>query len=466
MSTLPSPRLFTRRQVLQTTACGFGALAFNGLFANPSPEKDPLAPKQPHHTPRAKRVIFLFMSGGPSQVDTFDYKPALDKLHNQKVAGKEGSVYYQGPWKFSPHGECGLMVSELFPHVAKHADDLCVINSMCTDHNAHPQAVLQMHTGSFTFARPSVGAWAVYGLGSENRDLPGFITISPGFASGGALKHASGFLPAACAGMQIGEGGNNGAPPSSLKGIQLPFMKNSRIDSAGQRRQLDLLQALNDERLALDGVNEALEGMTRSAELAFRMQAKLPPLLDVAGESAATLEQYGIGDGKPTDHFGRACLMARHFVESGVRFVQVNHDPWDHHVDIFKGHPKGALETDQPIAALLADLKQRGLLNDTLVLWGGEFGRPPLLNKNKGRDHNNAGFTMWMAGGGVKPGLRYGSTDETGAKVAENKVHLHDLHATLLHLIGLDHERLTFNYSGRDFRLTDVHGEVVTGILA
>ena len=465
MNIPPFPRLYTRRQVLQTTACGFGALAFNGLFASTSPEKDPLSPKKPHHTPKAKRVIFLFMAGGPSQVDTFDYKPELEKVHNQET-GKAGSVYFKSLWKFNPYGDCGLMVSDLFPNVGRMADDLCVVNSMQTDHNAHPQAQLQMHTGSFTFPRPSVGAWAVYGLGTENRDLPGFITISPQFSSGGALKHASGFLPAACAGMQIGNGGDNGAPPSSLKGIQLPFMKNARIDAAGQRKQLDLLQSLNRERMIQDGVNEALESMTMSAELAFRMQAKLPALLDIAGESAATLDLYGIGDGKPTDHFGRACLMARHFAESGVRFIQVNHDTWDHHIGFEKGHSKAALETDKPIAGLLADLKQRGLLDDTLVLWGGEFGRPPLMNKNKGRDHNNVGFTMWMAGGGTKGGLRYGSTDEMGAKSVDNKVHLHDLHATLLHLIGLDHERLTYNYSGRDFRLTDTKGEVITGILA
>ena len=453
--------------MLQATACGFGALAFNGLFASNSTDANPLAPKRPHHPAKAKRVIFLFMCGGPSQVDSFDHKPALDKWHNTKSGGAESPVYYQSPWDFTPHGQSGLMVSSLFPHIARHADDLCVINSMHTDHNAHPQAILQMNTGSFAFTRPSVGSWVVYGLGTENQNLPGFVSINPDFQGGGPLRHGSAFLPSACAGTPIGEGGGgNGAPPKSLKDIALPFLRNDRIDAVAQRHQLDLLQQLNAQRLAHDGTNAALEGMMASAELAFRMQSEMPPLLGIEGESAATLASYGIGDGQPTDHFGRACLMARRFAESGVRFIQVNHAFWDDHKDIFENHPVHARETDQPIGALLADLKARGLLEDTLVLWGGEFGRPPLYNKNNGRDHNNLGFTMWMAGGGAKPGLRYGSTGETGAQAEEGKVHLHDLHATLLHLLGLDHERLTFRYGGRDFRLTDVYGEVVKAVLA
>jgi hypothetical protein len=459
----------SRRHLLGTGAAGFGWLAFNGLFArNAAAAVDnPLLPRQPHFPARAKRVIFLFMSGGPSQVDTFDYKPALTKRHNEPVSDKSPTVYYQSPWKFAPRGESGMLTSDLLPHIARHADDLCIINSMHTDHNAHPQAILQMNTGSFLFARPSVGSWITYGLGTENQNLPGFITINPDFAGGGPLKHSSGFLPAACTGTQIGEGGpGNGAPPMSLKNIQLPFMRNAQFDTLAQRRQLDLLQTLNRERLRQDGANEALEGMMQSAELAFNMQREMPEVMDVSRESAKTLELYGIGDGRPTDHYGRACLMARRFAESGVRFVQVNHAFWDDHTKIFTGHPKHALETDQPVAALLTDLKQRGLLDDTLVLWGGEFGRPPLLNKNNGRDHNNVGFTMWLAGGGVKRGIRYGSTDETGATAVERKVHLHDLHATMLHLLGLDHERLTYRYGGRDFRLTDVFGEVKRGMFA
>ncbi len=456
----------SRRRFLQTSACGFGSLAFKSLFA--SEMVNPLITKAPHYTPKAKRVIFLFMCGGPSQVDTFDYKPALTKLHDKPVNPKfPVNVYYQSPWKFSPRGQSGMMVSDLLPHMAKHADELCVINSMHTDHAAHPQAILQMNTGSFAFTRPSVGSWVVYGLGTENQNLPGFITINPDFAGGGSLKHGSAFLPAACAGTQIGDGGpGNGLPPAPLKDIQLPFLHNTAHDAVAQRHQLDLLQELNGQRLARDKQNAALEGMITSAELAFRMQADMPPLMGTKNESAATLDMYGIGDKKPTDHFGRACLMARRFTEAGVRFVQVNHGFWDDHGEIVANHPKHAMETDQPVAALLTDLKQRGLLDDTLVLWGGEFGRPPILNKTKGRDHDNAGFTMWMAGGGVKPGIRYGTTDETGFRAADNKVHLHDLHATMLHLLGFDHTRLTFRYGGRDFRLTDVHGNVVRGLLA
>ena len=463
-----NPTLLSRREMLRSAAAGFGWLAFNGLHAAGAVVNNPLAPIAPRFRPRAKRVIFLFMAGGPSQVDTFDYKPELTKKHNVKVStAVDGPVLFQSPWEFRPRGQSGMMVSDLLPHIAMHADDLCVINSMHTDHGAHPEAILQMNTGSFLFARPSVGSWVTYGLGTENQSLPGFITISPQFQGGGALKHSSGFLPAACAGTQISDGGpGNGAGPASLKDYKLPFMQNAQFDTTAQRHQLDLLAKLNAERLRHDPANDAIEGITQSAELAFKMQLEMPEVMSIAKESPKTLELYGIGDGKPTDHFGRACLMARRFAEAGVRFVQVNHSFWDDHTDIINNHPKHARETDQPVGALLADLKQRGLLDDTLVLWGGEFGRPPLLNKNKGRDHNNKGFSMWLAGGGSRAGIRYGSTNETGANAEQDKVHLHDLHATMLHLLGLDHERLTYRYAGRDFRLTDVHGHVVKGVLA
>jgi len=456
---------YTRRQLLSTSSAGFGMLAFQGLFGS---GVNPLVPTGTHFPARAKRVIFLFMQGGPSQVDTFDHKPALSKQHGKPVTKDSTTVFYQSPWEFKPRVQSGMMVSDLLPNIARHADDLCVINSMHTDHNAHPQAILQMNTGSFVFTRPSVGAWCVYGLGTENQNLPGFVTINPAFSGGGPVKYGSAFLPSVCAGTPIGQGGGASAtsPPTPLKDIQLPFMKNAGMDTATQRRQLDLVQALNRQKLAQDGSNEALEGLITSAELAFNMQREMPEVMDLNRESLATQEMYGIGDGKPTDQIGRACLMARRFAESGVRFIQVNHEFWDDHTDIFTNHPKHALETDQPVAALLTDLKQRGLLEDTLVLWGGEFGRPPLLNKNNGRDHNNAGFTMWMAGGGAKPGIRYGSTDETGAKAEQNKVHLHDLHATMLHLLGINHEQLTYRYAGRDFRLTDVYGEVKRGMIA
>ncbi|HRH97878.1 MAG TPA: DUF1501 domain-containing protein [Prosthecobacter sp.] len=455
----------SRRQLLSASSAGFGMLAFKGLFGS---AVNPLVPTGTHFPARAKRVIFLFMQGGPSQVDTFDYKPALSKQHGKPVTKDSPTVFYQSPWEFRPRGQSGMLVSDLLPNIARHADDLCVINSMHTDHNAHPQAILQMNTGSFVFTRPSVGAWCVYGLGTENQNLPGFVTINPAFSGGGPVKYGSAFLPSVCAGTPIGQGGGASptSPPTPLKDIQLPFMKNAGMDVAAQRRQLDLVQALNRQKLAQDGSNEALEGLITSAELAFNMQREMPEVMNLNQESPATQEMYGIGDGKPTDQIGRACLMARRFAEAGVRFIQVNHEFWDDHTDIFKGHPQHALETDQPVGALLTDLKQRGLLEDTLVLWGGEFGRPPLLNKNNGRDHNNVGFTMWLAGGGVKPGIRFGSTDETGAKAEQDKVHLHDLHATMLHLLGLNHERLTYRYAGRDFRLTDVYGEVKHGLIA
>jgi len=451
--------IHSRRQLLSTSSAGFGMLALHGLFGTESP----LVARQTHFPARAKRVIFLFMQGGPSQVDTFDFKPALTKQHGKPVAKDSPTVFYQSPWEFKPRGQSGMLVSDLLPNIARHADDLCVINSMHTDHAAHPQAILQMNTGSFAFTRPSVGAWCVYGLGTENQNLPGFITINPSFSGGGPVKYGSAFLPPVCAGTPIGQ---STKPETWLKDIQLPFMKNARMDVGTQRRQLDLVQSLNRQKLAEDGSNEPLEGLITSAELAFNMQREMPDLMNLNKETLATQEMYGIGGGKPTDQIGRACLMARRFSEAGVRFIQVNHEFWDDHTEILTNHPKHALETDQPVGALLTDLKQRGLLEDTLVLWGGEFGRPPLLNKNKGRDHNNAGFTMWLAGGGAKPGIRYGSTDETGAKAEQDKVHLHDLHATMLHLLGMNHEQLTYRYAGRDFRLTDVYGEVKRGLIA
>lgn len=458
---------FSRRTLLQTSACGFGALAFQSLLAAERPGtglSSPLSPHLPHHAPRAKRVIFLFMRGGPSQVDSFDYKPALEKRHGEDLGG--GRRYFQCPWKFHPYGQSGLPVSGLFPHIARHADDLCVINSLHTDNGNHPQAILQMNTGSFQFIRPSMGSWITYGLGTENANLPGFITINPDFSAGGARNYDSAFLPAACGGTKIGTGDKaDGKGPEPLAGASLPYTKHPALTAPQQRRQLDLVRSLNAERLDHQGSDGTLESILQSYELAFRMQRELPQLLDVDREDSATRTLYGLGN-PVTENFGRACLMARRFVESGVRFVQLNHGFWDHHTDIFSGMANHAAETDQPIGALLTDLKRRGLLEDTLVLWGGEFGRPPILNKNNGRDHNPEGFTMWMAGGGVKAGLRYGATDETGQKAEQDKVHLHDLHATLLHALGLNHERLTYRYGGRDFRLTDIHGTVVRALLA
>ncbi len=459
--------MITRRQSLARTACGFGSIALADLLAaeaRANSGANPLLPAKPHQPAKAKRVIFLFMRGGPSQVDTFDYKPQLSQRDGEDLGG--GRKYFQSPWEFKRYGECGLPVSELFQHTARHADELCVLNGMHTDISNHPQAILQMNTGSFQFVRPSVGSWVVYGLGTENQDLPGFITINPDFSAGGARKYGSAFLPSATAGTAINQwGGGDGGDPPTLKNYKIPYTTNQYLTPEDQRRQLDLVQALNRERLERDRINEPLEGIIQSFETGFRMQSSLPDLIDVDREPTYIRERYGI-DVDATDNFGRACLMARRFVENGVRFVQLNLGFWDQHKDLVPGHEKLAKACDQPIAALLTDLKERGLLDETLILWGGEFGRPPILNKNKGRDHNAKGFTMWMAGGGVKGGLRYGATDPTGAEAVEKTVHLHDLHATLLHLLGLDHERLVYRYGGRDFRLTDVFGNVVHDVIA
>ena len=457
----------SRRDALRSTACGFGSLAFTSLLARDASAKavnNPLIPRKSHFPGKAKRVIFLFMRGGPSQVDTFDYKPELTKRDGEDLGG--GRKYFQSPWEFKRYGQCGLPVSELGKHTAQHADDMCVINSMHTDIANHPQAILQMNTGSFQFVRPSVGSWVVYGLGTENQSLPGFITINPDFSAGGARKYGCAFLPSATSGAAINQwGGGDGKGAPSLKGYKIPYTESPGLTKTEQRRQLDFLQSLNRSRLARDQINEPLEGIIQSYETAFRMQVEMPDLIDIEKEPKYILERYGINT-EITDNFGRACLMARRFVESGVRFVQLNLGFWDQHRDLVPGHEKLAFGSDRPIAALLTDLKERGLLEDTLVLWGGEFGRPPILNKNKGRDHNAVGFTMWMAGGGVKGGLRYGETDPTGQTAVKDKVHLHDLHATLLHLLGLNHEKLTYRYGGRDFRLTDVYGKVIHDIVA
>jgi hypothetical protein len=457
----------SRREILKSTSCGFGYLALAGLFAQQSRaagEASPLAPKKPHFQPRAKRVIFMFMQGGPSHVDTFDYKPALarddGKAPGEGVGGRGNRKLMKSPWKFSKSGQSGLPISELFPNVSKHADDLCLLNSMVTDLPNHPQAAVQLHTGSFQFVRPSMGAWIVYGLGTENQELPGFVTINPITRVGGAVNFGSSFLPAPFQGTPIG---GEGQPLS--KGTTIPNIANRELSREQQRKQLDLVQSLNRDRLAEDKVNSELEGVIESYELAFRMQTAVPKIMDFRDESPAALETYGIGKG-PTDSFGRQCLMARRFAEAGVRFIELGHAGWDHHNNLNNRLTANCTQIDQPIAALLADLKQRDMLKDTLVVWGGEFGRTPHAQNADGRDHNAVGYTMWMAGGGVKGGLRYGATDEHGIRSVENKMHVHDLHATILHLLGLDHERLTYRYSGRDFRLTDVHGIVAKEILA
>ncbi len=450
--------LFSRRDVLSSVSCGFGYLAFSALAARAAVANDkPLSPKQPHFTPRAKRVIFLCMSGGPSHVDTFDYKPRLI-TDDGKPGSRPGSVWLAPKAEFKQRGKSGLWISDFFPNVAQHADDLALIRSMQTEVPAHPQAFLRMHTGSSQFVRPSLGAWATYGLGTENENLPGFITIAPPNNVGGAQNFGSSFLPAIYQGTRIGSG-NRFGQQALVKNLQPPGTPQA------QRLELDLIQSLNREAQQRDPQNAALEGVIESYELAFKMQSQMPAVLDIAKESDATKKLYGVGD-RDTDDFGRKCLMARRFIEAGVRFVEVGSGNWDHHFNLSSALARNCSSVDKPIAGLLTDLKQRGLLKDTLVIWGGEFGRTPYAQGNDGRDHNNKGFTLWMAGGGTKGGTSYGATDDHGAEAVQDKVSIHDLHATILHQLGLDHEKLTFRYAGRDFRLTDVKGEVVKGVLA
>jgi|UniRef100_UPI0037842B1F hypothetical protein len=442
-----TPSFHTRRDFLRHTSAGFGALAFSGLAHA----------QGPHFSAKAKRVIFLCMRGGPSQMETFDPKPELTKRTGQQ--GRRGNVKLLGSkWKFAKHGQSGIDVVELMPEIAKHADKLCLLRGMTTDNENHPQALEQLHTGSFQFVRPSMGAWAVHGLGTENADLPGFISINPLTALGGLRYYSSSFLPAACSATLLGDANRPGA------NLTLGDITNPRLQNSAQREQLDLLQAMNRDLLA-QTADPRVEGIIDSYELAFRMQGELPRVMDLSGESKETLQLYG-ADKSPTETFGRQCLLARRFAEAGVRFIEISHLEWDLHGSLYSGMIRNCSQIDKPIAGLLQDLDQRGLLDDTLVLWGGEFGRTPDDASQDGRGHNNKGYTMWMAGGGVKAGHIHGTTDELGYEAVDGKVHIHDLHATMLHLLGLDHERLTFRHGGRDFRLTDVHGKVVKEVLA
>jgi Protein of unknown function (DUF1501) len=467
--------VFSRRELLRASGAGFGLVALQGLLGDAAARADvtlepssanPLAARAPHFAPRARRVIFLFMHGGPSQVDTFDYKPLLARDHGKplpfdkpRVVSSDTGNLLASPWKFAQHGQSGAWVSELFPHVARRVDDLCFLHGMHGSNSRHGGALLELHTGSDTFVRPSMGSWIGYGLGTENDNLPAFVTICPTLTHGGVNNYSSAFLPAVYHGTPLG---NAGTPSAQAK---IPFIDH-RSPPNSQRLELDLLGEINREQLARSGPDQALEGRIQAFELAFRMQTAAPELQDVASETASTQRLYGL-DEERTQNFGRQCLMARRFVERGVRFVQVSHSyKWDQHGNLKKDHATNAAEVDRPIAGLLADLKARGLLDETLVLWGGEFGRTPTAQGDDGRDHNPHGYTMWLAGGGVKAGFSHGATDDYGYYSIQNKVHLHDLHATMLHLLGLDHTRLTYRHAGRDFRLTDVSGNVVSEIFA
>ena len=449
--------LLSRRQLFKVGSCSVGSLLLTGTAPH-QVDAGLLEPKQPHFPARAKRVIFLFINGGPSQFESFDYKPLLKAAHGKKGPGK-GKLL--GPQlEFAQHGESGMWVSEAFPHLAKQTDRICMLNAMQTTSRAHPIAIPVLHTGEFQFVRPSMGSWILYGLGSENQDLPGFFTIKPTRTFGGPANYSSAFLPSTFQATRLGWQGE-AIKQASIRNLT----SHHRLPADSVRTTLELAQTMNRKLL---GQTEAVQGVIDSLDLSERMQQAVPDVLDLGRETKATLDMYGVDAGR-TDDFGRQCLLARRLVESGVRFVEVSSSGWDHHSNLDKFSSK-AEEIDKPIAALLTDLAQRGLLEETLVLWTGEFGRTPdtqILDGKEtvGRDHNADGYTAWLAGGGVRAGLTHGTTDELGYKAVDAAVHLHDLHATILHLLGLDHKQLVYRYGGRDFRLTNVHGNVVHDIV-
>ncbi|MEC9055057.1 MAG: DUF1501 domain-containing protein [Verrucomicrobiota bacterium] len=474
----PTADLLPRRAALERMALGFGGLALNALLAEQShgagiPRPQALFPA------RARRVIFLFMHGGPSHVDLFDHKPGLEQYNGKPLPFPERKVQFakrgnlmKPPWPLRQRGQCGHWMSELWQHLPKVADELCMLHSLCETNVSHGGACMKMHTGDEALLRPSMGAWVNYGLGSENNNLPGFVTICPTSLHGGSDNFGPAFLPAEFGGVPLG---TPGYPNTPARDARFHYMTNKSIDSRKQALQLDLLRRMHKRESANGQAGAQLEDRLRSFELAFRMQMAAPEATDLSTESEATRRLYGMDDPE-TANFARECIMARRLAERGVRFIQVSHahslkfnnEQWDQHSHLEKGHSINVGQIDKPITGLILDLKARGLLEDTLVLWGGEFGRTPTIQQGNGpvgRDHHPDGFTMWMAGAGVKGGLRYGKTDEFGYHAVENSCTIHDLHATILHLLGIDHKRLTYRHNGRDFRLTDVYGEVAADIL-
>jgi hypothetical protein len=467
---LPYP--CSRREMLATTANGFGMLALSGLFSKSGSAATVQSARriaQPHFRPKVKNVIFCFMDGGVSHVDSFDPKPKLADLDGKPCTESKNPTanvnrqWLKSPWEFLQHGESGMPVSTLFPHIARCADDIAVIRSMKADLPIHSTGVLFLHTGSNNAGRPSLGSWVNYGLGCESQNLPGFVVLSFGVVPCGGLEtFSNGFLPASHQATLLQADG------SPIDNIQ-PADKDSRI----QQAKLALLKGQNESFSQGLGGDDAVESAIRNHEMAFRMQSLVPDVLDLAQETRATQSLYGIDSSVPSQRlYGIQCLRARRLVESGVRFVEITCPPgasngtWDQHGDLKNGHQKNALDTDQAIAGLIMDLKARGLFDETLIVWAGEFGRTPHSAGRDGRDHHPEGFSVWLAGGGVKGGSVYGATDDLGMHAVENICTMHDLHATILHLLGLDHEQLTFRFSGRDFRLTDVHGHVVHDILS
>jgi len=473
----PAPR--DRRGFLRSLGGGFGSLAFAAMAAGDRVQAtavDPLAPKQPHFPAKAKRVILLWMQGGPSQMDLFDYKPRLKKQGGEKIPFQVNSAKerYEDHARLMPPiadfkrvGQCGLWMSDLMPHLATKVDELCWLRSMVTDSPAHPGAIRLFQTGSLQFVRPSMGSWIMHGLGTENQNLPGFVVISPMLYGddGSPLHYSNVFLPSIYQGTRLGDA------RTPVKNSKIGYLGDASLPSQLQRQHLDLIQARNRMDQETSGSDPNVEGLIQSYELAFRMQMQAPEAFDVMRESDATRRLYGIGD-EATDNFGRKCLMARRLAEAGVRYIQVTDNGWDHHAKIDSTLRKSAAGIDKPLTGLLTDLKARGMLDDTLVIWTGEFGRTPYdqspagARADAGRDHNPYCWTMFLAGAGVKQGMILGETDEFAWKAVDGQVHVHDLHATILHLLGLDHERLIYRYSGRDFRLTDVYGNVVKQILS
>jgi hypothetical protein len=470
-------RHITRRHFFHECGVGVGKIALAGLLTDTltgrsaAAPADPLSPRQPHFTAKAKRVIHLFMAGAPSQLDLFDYKPQLAKLEGKplppSIIGGQRYAFIRpdaavlGPrFKFAKYGKCGAELSEMLPHLAKVVDDVCIVKSVHTDQFNHAPAQIFFNTGFAQPGRPSLGSWVLYGLGSITRDLPAFVVMSTGSGiSGGSANWSSGFLPTIYTGVRLRNQGDPILNASSPSGV----------DPRLQRDSFDLIGSLNKRRLETEGDPEIATRIA-SYEMAFRLQTSAPELMDLRQETKATLDMYGADPDKPS--FARACLLARRLIERGVRFINIYHEGWDAHSDVSGNHKKNCGDTDRASAALVKDLKQRGLLDDTLVIWGGEFGRTPMVETNPalgrslGRDHHPQAFTMWLAGGGVKSGLTYGGSDDLGFHVVENPVHVHDVQATILHLLGFDHEKLTYRHAGRDFRLTDVHGQVVTDLLA
>ena len=462
----------SRRAALRAAGGGIGYLGFLQMMAEAATaDSNPLLPRKPHFAPRAKKVIFLFMHGGPSSIDTFDFKERLVRDHGKPLPIKRPLAFadeapgplMKSPWEFRPGGKSGIPVSDLFPHIRTCVDDLCVVKSLVGEGVDHGAALLQSFTGSSTFVRPSMGAWTVYGLGTENQDLPGYITIKPTLSHGGAKNFGAAFLPGAFQGTPIG---HSGMKVDEIKNEPIQYLVNKGLSPEQQRYELDMIQNVNRRHAEMRQFDPNMEARIQAFELAFRMQTQAPEIFAVEKESEATKKLYGMDDPKTAD-FGWQCLLARRLSEKNVRFVQATHSyKWDQHSDLVNKHTENAYEVDKPIAGLLKDLKARGMFDDTLVIWAGEFGRTPISQGGNGRDHNPYGYTIWMAGAGVKPGFVYGSTDEIGYHAAEDRMHIHDFHATVMHLLGMDHEKLTYRYSGRDFRLTDIAGIVHNKILS